>query len=122
MAGCFEHIDSRADFVREVDRAQQLCEGFLKTKGASSALLSVEKQLCFIQGRLKKGGKFTRKERKSIDMGYRLHREYEEIRGDDEFYDFKELVSLLNLYMDYWPSDALAADPRNEDKIDWDDV
>jgi len=122
MAGCFEHINSRKDFVREVDRALHQCEGFLKTKGPSSALLSVEKQLRFLQERLTHGRVFTRKERKSIDMGYRMHREYEEIRDDDDFYDFKELISLLNLYMDYWPSDSLAADPKNDDKIDWDDV
>jgi hypothetical protein len=122
MAGCFEHINNRKDFVREVDRALPLCKKYQKSKGAGNALVSVEKQLRFIQDRLSQGKKFTRKERKSIDMAYRMHREYEEIRDDIEFYEFKELISLLNLYMDYWPSDTLASDPDNEDKIDWDDV
>jgi hypothetical protein len=99
-----------------------LCKEYLKKKGENNTLLSVEKQLQFIQGRLKQGKKFTRQERKHIDMAYRMHREYEEIHDDIEFYDFKQLISLLNLYMDYWPSDALASDPDNEDEIDWDDV
>jgi hypothetical protein len=122
MAGCFEQINNRKDFAREVDRALPLCKKHLKSKGANNTLLSVEKQLLFIQDRLKKAKKFTRQERKSIDMAYRMHREYEEIHDDMELYDFKELISLLNLYMDYWPSDSLAADPDNEEKIDWDEV
>ena len=120
MAGSFEHINNQKDFVQEVDRALQLCGKYIKTKGANNTLLSVEKQLQFIQDRLKQGKTFTKKERKSIDMGYRMHREYEEIHDDIEFYDFKELISLLRLYMGHWPSDKLASDPDNEDKIDWD--
>ena len=122
MAGCFEQINNREDFRREVDRAVILCAKFLKKKGRDPTLLSVEMQLKFIQERLKAGRTFTRKERKSINMAYKMHREYEEIRDDDEFYDFKELVSLIDLYMDFWPSDKLASDPKNDDKIDWDDV
>ena len=109
MAGCFEQIDNRDDFEREVDRAVDLCADFLKNRGPDPTLLSVQKQLRFIQDRLKQRKSFTRKERKSIDMGLRMHREFEEIHDDVEFYRFKELVSLLDLYMDYWPSDALAA-------------
>jgi hypothetical protein len=120
MAGCFEQINNRADFRREVDRARVLCAEFLKKRGQDPTLLSVDKQLEFIQDRLKSRRSFSRKERKSIDMGYRMHREYEEIHDDVEFYRFKELILLLNLYMDYWPSDTLASDPKNEDKIDWD--
>jgi hypothetical protein len=120
MAGCFEHINNRKDFVQEVDLALQLCSKYIKSKGASNALINVEKQLLFIQDRMKQSKKFTKKERKSIDMGYRMHREYEEIHDDNDFYDFKELILLLNLYMDYWPTNKLASDPDNEDKIDWD--
>jgi hypothetical protein len=39
---------------------------------------------------------------------------------DKEFYAFKELIAILNLYIEYWPTDKLASDPNNEDKIDWD--
>jgi hypothetical protein len=122
MAGCFEQINNRMDFSHEVDRARVLCADFLKRKGKSPALLSVDMQLKFIQDRLKAKRSFSRKERKGIDMGLRMHREYEEIHDDVDFYEFKELISLINLYMDYWPSDALASDPDNDDKIDWDDA
>lgn len=120
MAGSFENINTREDFKREVDRALDLCLHFLKRKGSDGTLRSVEKQLRFIQDRLNHRKAFTKKERKSIDMGYRMHRQYEEIHDDEEFYKFKELIQLLELYMDYWPSDKLASDPDNEDKIDWD--
>jgi hypothetical protein len=122
MAGSFEQINNRKDFVRELSRAVLSCAGILKRKGPDPTLLSVQKQLQFIQDRLNSGKLFTKKERRSLDMSYRMHREFEEIRDDDELYDFKELVSLINLYMHYWPSDALASDPDNDDKIDWDDV
>jgi hypothetical protein len=36
-----------------------------------------------------------------------------------EFFRFKGLISLLNLYIEYWPTDKLASDPDNERKIDW---
>ena len=120
MAGAFEQINNRKDFKREVDRAVVLCDQFVKNLGPDPALLSVQKQLQFIQDRMNEGKAFTKKERKSIDMGYRMHRQFEEIRNNDALYDFKELITLLSLYMDYWPSDKLAADPKNDDKIDWD--
>jgi hypothetical protein len=76
-------------------------------------------QLEFIQGLLRSGRKPTREERKSINMGYKMHRRFEEIHDDVEFFRFKGLISLLNLYIEYWPTDKLASDPDNERKIDW---
>ncbi len=122
MAGCFEQINNRMDFSREVDRARILCADFLKRKNKSPTLLSVDMQLKFIQDGLKAKRSFSRKERKGIDIGLRMHREYEEIRDDVDFYEFKELILLIDLYMDYRPNDALASDPDNDDKFDWDDV
>lgn len=118
MAGAFEQIDNRQDFCREVDRARNLCAQLMKKGGKDPTLLSVDMQLKFVQDRLKTGKAFTRKERKSINMGYKVHRQYEETR-DDELGEFRELIMLLDLYMEYWPSDTLASDPKNEDKIDW---
>jgi len=39
---------------------------------------------------------------------------------DVEFGEFKELISILDLYFRLWPTDKLVSDPKNEDKIDWD--
>jgi hypothetical protein len=118
MAGCFEQINNREDFRREVDRARVLCAKLLKQSAKDPTILSVDMQLKFIQDRLKAGKAFTRKERKSINMGYKAHREFEETRNV-ELWEFKELIMLLDLYMEYWPTDRLASDPKNEDKMDW---
>ena len=119
MAGAFEQVNNREDFRREVDRARTLCAKLLKGAPRDPTVLSVDMQLKFIQERLKTGKGFTRKERRSINMGYKASREYEDTRNV-ELYDFKELIMLLDLYMEYWPSDKLASDPDNDDKIDWD--
>lgn len=119
MAGSFEQINNREDFRREVDRARHLCADFIKKKGGEPTLLSVDKQLEYIQGVLKAGRDPTRDERRSFDMSLRMNRRWEEIHDDVEFYKFKELISLLNLYVEYWPTDKLASDPKNRQKIDW---
>jgi hypothetical protein len=119
MAGSFEHINNLEDFRREVDRARCLCAEFIKKKDADPTLLTVDKQLEYIQGVLKAGRKPTRDERRSYDMGFRMNRRWEEIHDDVEFWKFKELISLLNLYIEYWPTDKLASDPKNRKKIDW---
>lgn len=51
MAGCFEHINNRKDFAREIDRALIPCRKHLKTKGANNTLLSVAKQLELVKER-----------------------------------------------------------------------
>ncbi len=119
MAGVFEQINGRDDFGRELDRAKGICVEFLKNKlPGNPTLLSVQMQLEFFQGVMRSGRNPTRKERKSIDMGLRLHREFE-MTDDVELYNFKELISLLGLYISRWPSDKLASDPGNQEKIDW---
>ena len=118
MAGSFEQINNRQDFQRELDRARVLCAKHLMEMPGNPTLLSVDKQLEFFQGLMRAGRKPTRNERKSIDMGTRMTREFEE-GYDEEFYMFKKLISVLNLYIDFWPSDKLASDPNNHDKIDW---
>ncbi len=120
MAGSFEQINNYEDFRREVDRARTLCKKHLiQMMPGNPTLLSVDMQLKFIQSCLKANRKPTVKERRSIDMAHRMAREFES-GYDKEFYAFKELISILNLYIEYWPTDKLASDPNNEDKIDWD--
>ena len=118
MAGSFEQINNRQDLQRELDRARLLCAKYLSELPGNLTLLSVDKQLEFFQGLMRAGRKPTRNERKSIDMGTRMTREFED-GYDEEFYAFKKLISVLNLYIDFWPSDKLASDPNNHDKIDW---
>ena len=118
MAGVFKQIDSRDDFQREIDRARVWCANLLKS-GNDETLQSVDMQLEFMQGLLRSGREPTKEERKSIDMGYRMHRAWEEIHDDMDLLNFKNLISLLNMYIRFWPSDKLASDPKNKKKIDW---
>jgi hypothetical protein len=76
-------------------------------------------QLDFIHNFVQAKRKPTMKERKSLDMGRRMAREFEG-GYDVPFGEFKELISILDLYFRLWPSEKLASDPKNEDKIDWD--
>lgn len=119
MAGVFKQISSRQDFQSEVERARTLLARFLPLKGNDAVLVSVGKQLDFIHQILAEGREPTRQERKSITMGFIMMRRWEEIHDDIPFYDFQQLISLLNMYFQLWPSDKLAADPKNERKIDW---
>jgi hypothetical protein len=118
MAGSFEQINNRQDFHHELDHARGLCAKYLAEMRGNPTLLAVDKQLDFFQGLMRAGRKPTRNERKSIDMGTRMTREFEG-GYDEDFYQFKKLISLLNLYIELWPSDKLASDPNNHDKIDW---
>jgi len=120
MAGVFEQINSRRDFQREVERAQKLCAHFLPLQDNDPVLVSVAKQLDFIHQVLIDGREPTRQERKSITMGFLMTRRWEQIRDDIPFYDFKNLILLLDMYFAFWPSDKLASDPKNKKKIDWD--
>jgi len=119
MAGVFKHINSRRDFQAEVERAQKLCAHFLPLQGNDPVLISVGKQLDFIHQVLTDGREPTRQERKSIKMGFIMTRRWEEIHDDMPFLEFKGLISLLNMYFTFWPSDRLVSDPKNEKKIDW---
>ena len=98
---------------------QKLCAHFLPLQGNDPVLVSVAKQLDFIHQLLVDGREPTRQERKSITMGFLMMRRWEEIHDDMPFLDFKGLISLLNMYVTFWPSDRLASDPKNERKIDW---
>jgi hypothetical protein len=102
-----------------VERAQVLCKKQLQGLPGNPTLLSVQKQLDFIQKFVHAKRKPTAGERKSIDMGRRMAREFEG-GYDVEFGEFKELISILDLYFRLWPTDKLVSDPKNEDKIDWD--
>ena len=118
MAGVFEQINSRHDFRSEVERAQKLCAHF-SLQGNDPVLISVAKQFDFIHQLLIDDREPTPQECKSITMGFIMMRRWEEIRDDMPFLEFKGLISLLNMYVRFWPSDKLASDPKNERKIDW---
>jgi hypothetical protein len=57
--------------------------------------------------------------RKNINMGFVMMRRWEEIHDDIPFSDFHRLISLMNMYLQFWPSDKPAADLKNERKIAW---
>jgi hypothetical protein len=118
MAGSFEQINNRQDFQRELDRARVLCAKYLGELPGNPTLLVVDQQLEYFQTLMRAGRNPTRDERKSIDMGTRMIREFES-GYDEDFYKFKKLISVLDLYIEFWPSDKLASDPNNHDKIDW---
>lgn len=119
MAGVFKQINSRRDYRTEVERAQKLCAHFLPLYDNDPVLVSVGQQLDFIHQILVDGREPTRQERKSIKMGFIMMRRWEEIHDDMPFLEFKNLISLLDMYFAFWPSDRLASDPKNERKIDW---
>jgi hypothetical protein len=102
-----------------VERARGLSQYFLPRKNNDPVLGSVARQLDFIAQVLKEGRDPTPDERRSINMGFLMLRRWEEIRDGIPFWQFQQLISLLNLYFARWPSDRLAADPTNDKKIDW---
>ncbi len=119
MAGSFEQINSRVDFFSELKRARDLCNHLLQTSRKEHPILqSVKMQLEFLLELQRLGRVPTRKERKSITMGTMMYREFED-DWDEDVQGFRDLVMLLGMYIKFWPSDTLAADPNNEDKIDW---
>ena len=119
MAGAFEQINNYQDFCREVDRARLLCKEQLNDLPGNPTLLSVQKQLDFIHSIVLAKRKPTMKERKSLDMGRRMAREFEG-GYDVKFGKFKDLILLLDLYFGVWPTDKIASDPKNDSKINWD--
>jgi hypothetical protein len=121
MAALFgEEINSRADFFKEVARAKKLANSILNRKPEEVPLKGVVRQLEAIEKWTAKGRTPTRKERKSLDMGYRMHRAYEDW-DDRDIGELKDVVTNLANYFEIWPTDEQAADPKNEYLADEDD-
>ncbi len=45
-----------------------------------------------------------------------MFREYE-MTDDSEIRAFRDLVSGIDSYVTFWPTDKMAADPNNDDKL-----
>lgn len=120
MAGIFgDTINSREDFFAELNRALELVDKVLGKAKSDPTIQSVKQQLLFMKKCSADGREPTIEERWSVDAALRLQREYEVIDDWDDLYDLKEIVEGLENYFNYWPSDELAADEENDERIDF---
>jgi hypothetical protein len=111
MAGVFgDDINSRADFQKAVALARQTIVPALQRMPNDPALQSMEKQLEAIDQWTANGRVPTVDERRSINMGIVMYRQFE-ATDDLEAYQLRELAGGINNYLKYWPDDAKAADP-----------
>jgi hypothetical protein len=122
MAGIFtDLINSRDDFFAILDRARQEVAGLLGRRPMDATLQSVQQQLEAVKQWTSNGRAPTLKERKSLDMALRVFREFE-MTTDDEVRAFRPLVSGLHSYFEFWPDDATASDPNNDEYLDDEDL
>jgi hypothetical protein len=111
MAGVFgDDINSRADFQKALALAGQKIVPALQRMPDDPALQSMQKQLEAIDQWTVNGGVPTVDQRRSINMGLVMYRQFEGTR-DLEEYQLRELAGGINNYLKYWPDDAKAADP-----------
>jgi hypothetical protein len=111
MAGVFgDDINSRADFQKALALARQKIVPALQRMPNDPALQSMQKQLEAIDQWTANGRIPTPDERRSINMGLTMYRQFEGTE-DLEEYELRELAGKLNNYLKYWPDDARAADP-----------
>lgn len=114
MAGMFgDKINSRSDFFARLALAQQELARILTRLPHESTLKSVAMQLAAIRSWTANGETPTFGDRKSIDMGLRMFREYE-MTDDAEIRALRAVVSSVDTYIKFWPDDATAADPNND--------
>ena len=114
MAGVFgDAIHSRADFSRALSGARKKVGDALKRLPGDPTLESTRVQLEAIEKWIAHGRTPTLDERKSIDMGVRLYREFETTE-DIDLYHLRNLIGEIGNYVLFWPDDHAAADPNNQ--------
>jgi hypothetical protein len=117
MAGVFgDEINNRSEFLAVLPQARTLAEMILTRQPHERAIESVLRQLRAVEAWTVGGRVPTEDERKSLNMSLRMLREYE-VTDDVEIYRLRHLVGSLHSYVEYWPVDDLAADPRNFDYL-----
>jgi hypothetical protein len=118
MAGWFgDEINCRKDFFDQLDAARALSVALVKKLPHQNPLKYVAKQLDDIAAWTRNQRSPSEKERKSVFMALVLSKEYE-TTDDDDILALRDLISGLDAYATFWPDDATAADPNNEDYLD----
>jgi hypothetical protein len=113
MAGMFgDQINTRAEFFEQLKRAEQDCRRLQSRLPFEDTLASIATQLDAISRWTSKARTPTLEERKSIDMGSRMFREYE-MTDDDDVRRLRSVVSGIDTYIKFWPDDRTAGDPNN---------
>jgi hypothetical protein len=112
MAGIFGKIDSRTDFFRALREAIALCKSLIARMPQELTLQSVLAQLEAIEVWTAHGRTPALAERKSLDLSLRMYRAFE-TSPDVEIDKLSTSTSGIHSYVDFWPSDLVAADPDN---------
>jgi hypothetical protein len=113
MAGIFGDINSRADFFRALSDAKLGIGDTLKRLPGDPALESTQVQLDAVDKWTAQGRTPTIQERKSTGMGLRMYRQFE-MTDDVALYKLRNLIGEIDNYFLFWPDDATAADPNNQ--------
>jgi hypothetical protein len=112
MAGIFGKIDNRADFFRSLSEAIALNKSLIARLPQELTLKSVLSQLEAIAVWTAHGRTPTLAERKSLDLSLRMYRAFE-TSPDAEIDKLSNYSAGIHSYVDFWPSDLVAADPDN---------
>jgi len=117
MAGIFgDEINNREQFFEQLGAAEKKCKELIHLHPEEDELVAVQRQFEAIRRWTDGGRRPTASERKSLDMGLRMFREYETTE-DDALAEFRDSVSILQSYMEAWPTDRVAADPNNDEYL-----
>jgi 2-C-methyl-D-erythritol 4-phosphate cytidylyltransferase len=117
MAGIFgDEINNRREFFEQLELALDRCRQLIAAYPEEDTLVSVQMQLEAIRTWTTHGRTPMLSERESLDMSLRMFREYE-MTDDVSIFEFRDLISGLHSYVEQWPDDDVAADPRNPDYL-----
>lgn len=117
MAGIFgDEINNRRDFFEQFELALDRCRELILAHPEELTLISVQMQLEAVRVWTTHGRTPTLSERESLDMSLRMFREYE-MTDDVEIFRFRDLISGIHSYVEEWPDDDVAADPKNPDYL-----
>ncbi len=118
MGGVYGEINSRADFDVCLQKALREGKAFLVQRPGDPAIEPIVQQLEAVATWSANGGKPTKDQRSSIDIGVRASRELE---ADPETYSWNQDLYALDSYIEDWPSDEKAANATDDDFWDSDD-
>lgn len=121
MAGVFgDAINSRNDFLSVLHWAKVHAAAALKKRPNDPTLLVVTRQITAIESWIANGRTPALDERKQIDLGLRMYREFE-FDADAEIQQLRFEATLVQNYFRYWPDDSVARDPNNKDYVPYAD-
>jgi hypothetical protein len=79
-------------------------------------LRSVQLQLEAINKWIANDRQPTLEERKSLNMAQRMFREYE-MTDEIDISQFRDLISGIHSYVEFWPTDRVASDEGNDEYL-----